>query len=72
MIDPRQPKYQWGQQVRCTIDLVNDGPYPNVDEDALLVELGGVGEIVQVGAHVDFQHPDLSRRVQREIRDRVS
>ena len=39
------------------IDLVNDGSYPNVEEDALLVEAGGVGEIVQVGAHVDSNTP---------------
>ena len=57
MIDPRQPKYQWGQRVRCLIDLVNDGSYPNVEEDALLVEAGGAGEIVQVGAHVDSNTP---------------
>jgi nitrogen fixation protein NifZ len=57
MIEPRQPKFQWGQQVRCTIDLVNDGSYPNAAEDALLVAAGGVGEIVQVGAHVDSNTP---------------
>ncbi len=57
MIDPREPKYQWGQQVRCVIDLVNDGSYPNVAEDALLVASGGVGEIVQVGAHVETSTP---------------
>jgi nitrogen fixation protein NifZ len=57
MIDPRQPKYQWGQRVRCVIDLVNDGSYPNAAEDALLVASGGLGEIVQVGAHVDSSTP---------------
>jgi nitrogen fixation protein NifZ len=57
MIDPRQPKFQWGQRVRCLIDLVNDGSYPNVEENALLVEAGGQGEIVQVGSHVDSNTP---------------
>ena len=57
MIDPREPKFQWGQRVRCLIDLVNDGSYPNAAEDALLVEAGGLGEIVQVGSHVDSSTP---------------
>ena len=57
MIDPRQPKFQWGQRVRCLIDLVNDGSYPNVEEDALLIPAGGLGEIVQVGSHVDSNTP---------------
>ncbi len=57
MIDPREPKFQWGQRVRCLIDLVNDGSYPNAEEDALLVAAGGVGEIVQVGSHVDSNTP---------------
>jgi nitrogen fixation protein NifZ len=57
MIDPRLPKYQWGQRVRCLIDLVNDGSYPNADEDAVLAAAGAVGEIVQVGSHVDSNTP---------------
>ncbi|WP_294537779.1 nitrogen fixation protein NifZ [uncultured Rhodoblastus sp.] len=57
MIDPRRAKYQWGQRVRCLVDLVNDGSYPNVEQDALLVEAGGLGEIVQVGAHVETNTP---------------
>ncbi|WP_374544586.1 nitrogen fixation protein NifZ [Rhodoblastus sp.] len=57
MIDPRLPKYQWGQRVRCLIDLVNDGSYPNAAEDAVLAAAGAVGEIVQVGSHVDSNTP---------------
>ncbi|WP_298427531.1 nitrogen fixation protein NifZ [Rhodoblastus sp.] len=57
MIEPRLPKYQWGQRVRCLIDLVNDGSYPNTAEDALLAPVGTVGEIVQVGSHVDSNTP---------------
>jgi nitrogen fixation protein NifZ len=57
MIDPRMPKYQWGQRVRCLIDLVNDGTFPEAEENALLVPAGGVGEIVQVGSHVDSNTP---------------
>lgn len=57
MFEPRLPKYQWGQQVRCLVDLVNDGSYPNVPEDAMLAATGTVGEIVQVGSHVDSNTP---------------
>jgi nitrogen fixation protein NifZ len=57
MIDPRMPKYQWGQRVRCLIDLVNDGTFPEAEENALLVPAGGVGEIVQVGSHTDTNTP---------------
>jgi nitrogen fixation protein NifZ len=57
MIEPRLPKFQWGQRVRCLIDLVNDGSYPNAPEDALLAASGTLGEIVQVGAHVDTNTP---------------
>jgi nitrogen fixation protein NifZ len=57
MIEPRLPKFQWGQRVRCLIDLVNDGSYPNAEEDALLAAAGTVGEIVQVGSHVDSNTP---------------
>jgi nitrogen fixation protein NifZ len=57
MIEPRLPKFQWGQRVRCLIDLVNDGSYPNAAEDALLAAAGTVGEIVQVGSHVDSNTP---------------
>lgn len=57
MIEPRLPKFQWGQRVRCLIDLVNDGSYPNAEEDAVLAAAGAQGEIVQVGAHVDTNTP---------------
>lgn len=57
MIEPRLPKFQWGQRVRCLIDLVNDGSHPNAPEDALLAAAGATGEIVQVGAHVDTNTP---------------
>ncbi len=57
MIEPRAPKYQWGQRVRCLVDLVNDGSYPDAAENALLAAAGAVGEIVQVGSHVDSNTP---------------
>ena len=49
MIEPRTPKYQWGQRVKATTDLHNDGSFPDVPVESLLVGVGKTGEIVQVG-----------------------
>jgi nitrogen fixation protein NifZ len=57
MIDPRLPRYQWGQRVKTLNDLVNDGGYPDKEPEALLVASGGLGEIVQVGSHTDTNTP---------------
>ncbi len=47
------PRFNWGQQVRATENLFNDGTYPDQPADALLVRKEQTGEIVQVGRHVD-------------------
>lgn len=57
MIEPRAPKYQWGQSVVAAEDLYNDGSLPDVPEDLLLVVAGGPGEIVQVGHHAQANVP---------------
>ena len=57
MIEPRLPKYQWGQRVKATIDLRNDGSFPNAPADGLLVAIGDTGEIVQVGTHTEANFP---------------
>ena len=57
MIEPREPKYQWGQSVRAAEDLYNDGSLPDVPEDALIVVAGGPGEIVQIGHHAQANVP---------------
>lgn len=57
MIEPRAPKYEWGQRVRACLDLYNDGSYPDLATDALLVNQGDTGEIVNVGTHVDSNTP---------------
>jgi nitrogen fixation protein NifZ len=57
VIEPRLPKYQWGQRVKALIDLHNDGTFPDAEPGALLVENGGLGEIVQVGAHTELNTP---------------
>jgi nitrogen fixation protein NifZ len=57
MIEPRHPKYQWGQRVKALIDLHNDGTFPDVPPEALLVSGGDTGEIVQVGTHTEANIP---------------
>ncbi len=57
MIEPRVPIYQWGQRVSAAIDLYNDGSYPDRPAEALLVTVGQIGEIVQVGTHTESNTP---------------
>jgi nitrogen fixation protein NifZ len=47
------PRFDWGQKVLATEDLLNDGSYPEQPAGALLVRKGDTGEVVQVGKHVD-------------------
>ncbi|MDR3437692.1 nitrogen fixation protein NifZ [Telmatospirillum sp.] len=53
MIDPGEPKYQWGQPVRAAADLCNDGSFPAAGDEEILVRQGDPGEVVQIGTHVD-------------------
>jgi nitrogen fixation protein NifZ len=48
-------KYDWGLRVRAVTDLLNDGSYPDRGDEELLVKTGDVGEIVNVGAHVESE-----------------
>jgi nitrogen fixation protein NifZ len=48
-------KYDWGLRVRATTDLVNDGSYPDRANDELLVRSGDLGEIVNVGTHIETE-----------------
>jgi nitrogen fixation protein NifZ len=57
MIEPRFPKYQWGQRVKTLLDLHNDGSFPDTPPDSLLVGVGTTGEIVQVGEHTESNTP---------------
>jgi nitrogen fixation protein NifZ len=57
MIEPRLPRYQWGQRVKALIDLRNDGSFPDAPAEGLLVEVGDTGEIVQVGTHTEANMP---------------
>ena len=56
-LEPRAPRYEWGQRVRATVDLANDGSYPDMPAEALLVRGGDAGEIVQVGIHTESNTP---------------
>ena len=57
MIEPRPPRYAWGQAVTAAVDLYNDGSHPDGAEDQLLVVAGGPGEIVQIGHHAEANVP---------------
>jgi nitrogen fixation protein NifZ len=57
MIEPRIPRYQWGQRVKALVDLHNDGSFPEAALEALLVNVGTTGEIVQVGTHTEANLP---------------
>lgn len=48
-IEPREPRFQWGQPVSAVADIVNDGSYPDAPVDALLAAQDARGEIVNVG-----------------------
>lgn len=57
MMDIREPIFGWGEAVRTTHDLVNDGTYPGVAAQALLAPRGTPGEIVNVGLHEETNQP---------------
>lgn len=52
----REPKYQWGQPVITTVDLMNDGSYPDAPIDALLEPAGTRGDVVNVGVVQDSRN----------------
>jgi nitrogen fixation protein NifZ len=57
MHDIRLPIFEWGQQVRVMMDLVNDGSHPDFAPEELMVAEGSVGEIVNVGHHEESNTP---------------
>ena len=57
MIEPRVPKFQWGQRVAALTDLHNDGSFPGAELETLLASVGDRGEIVQVGMHAESNTP---------------
>jgi nitrogen fixation protein NifZ len=57
MMEPKLPKYAWGERVQATVDLYNDGSYPDKGMEELLVAEGTVGEVLQVGSHQESNTP---------------
>lgn len=57
MMDIREPVYRWGDRVLASVDLVNDGSFPEAAPEAVLVAAGSVGEVVNVGHHTDSNTP---------------
>ena len=57
MLDVREPRFQWGQPVKTTVDLFNDGSHPQAAEEELLIASGTRGEIVQTGMHEEANIP---------------
>jgi nitrogen fixation protein NifZ len=53
MMESSVPRYEWGQRVQAAADLFNDGSYPEQPLEALLVQCGEAGEVMQVGHHTD-------------------
>jgi nitrogen fixation protein NifZ len=53
MINTNVPRYEWGQHVQAAAGLFNDGSYPDQPAEALLVQIGEAGDVVQVGHHTD-------------------
>lgn len=53
MMEQVKSRFDWGQRGKAAADLFNDGSYPELAPDALLVGVGEAGEVVQVGRHVD-------------------
>jgi nitrogen fixation protein NifZ len=56
-MEPAVPKFRWGQRVQAAVDLFNDGSFPEQPAEALLARSGELGEIVQVGTHVETNTP---------------
>jgi len=54
---PRMPRFDCGQPVVAGVDLFNDGSYPDLAAEELLVGTGTAGEVVQVGLHEESNTP---------------
>jgi len=47
----RNSRFDWGMAVQSKEDLFNDGSFPGLEKEALIVGRGTRGEIVNVGTH---------------------
>ena len=47
-----KPRYDFGDEVRVTRNVRNDGTYPGVDTGELLIRRGSVGHVQNVGTYL--------------------
>ncbi|PAY03316.1 MULTISPECIES: nitrogen fixation protein NifZ [Bradyrhizobium] len=57
MSEPGFLKYRRGQRVKTTVDIINDGSFPNAEPDGVLLGAGVAGEIIRVAIHTDANVP---------------
>ncbi|MGY3487720.1 nitrogen fixation protein NifZ [Bradyrhizobium sp. USDA 4011] len=57
MSEPGFLKYRRGQRVKTTVDIINDGSFPNAAPDGVLLGAGVAGEIIRVAIHTDANVP---------------
>ncbi len=50
-----QPRFEYGQEVRLTRNVRNDGTYPGMDVGALLIRRGAIGCVYDVGTYLQDQ-----------------
>lgn len=50
-----RPRFDYGDAVRVTRNLRNDGTYPGVDVGELLVRRGSVGTVINIGTFLQDQ-----------------
>lgn len=50
-----RPQYDYGDEVRLTRNVRNDGTYPGLDTGTLLVRRGSIGHVVNVGTFLQDQ-----------------
>jgi nitrogen fixation protein NifZ len=48
-------RFEFGEEVRVTRNIRNDGTYPAMDVGALLVRRGSIGNVVEVGTFLQDQ-----------------
>jgi nitrogen fixation protein NifZ len=48
-------RFEFGESVRVTRNIRNDGTYPGIDVGTLLIRRGSVGNVVEVGAFLQDQ-----------------
>ncbi|MFV8818358.1 nitrogen fixation protein NifZ [Haliea sp. E17] len=50
-----QPRFEYGEEVRLTRNVRNDGTYPGMEVGALLIRRGAIGCVYDVGTYLQDQ-----------------